>query len=106
MYTNDGAASSAALGAELLQHAAGAAAIGDHAVWVRGADAVYPHAVQSHRRRIEPRGACRQIVHAALVASPYRGGIEEHQVRPCPGSDRDDDAYRQRRGAASTSRRA
>src|SRR6266511_676640 len=66
-----------ALGAELLEEAARAAAVGDHALGIHRARPVHPHPVQSDRRRVESRGARGQVVHATLLASPHRGGIEE-----------------------------
>src|SRR5499427_10993561 len=65
------------LDAELLQHAARPAAVGDDARSVRGTHAVDPHAVQAHRGRVEARGARGQVVHAPFLATTHRGGIEE-----------------------------
>src|SRR5438105_4817153 len=74
-------------GRKVAEHAARTAAVGDDAALVDRAHAVHPHAVHADAGRVEPLGARRQIVYAALLAARDGGRIEQQEVGPCAGRE-------------------
>src|SRR5438094_6134227 len=74
-------------GRKVAEHAARTAAVGDDAALVDRAHAVHPHAVHADAGRVEPLGARRQILYAALLAPRDGGRIEQQEVGPCAGHE-------------------
>src|SRR5207248_5201257 len=62
-------------GRKVAEHAARTAPVGDDAALVDRAHAVHPHAVHADAGRVEPLGARRQILYAALLAPRHGGRI-------------------------------
>src|SRR5262245_48686900 len=73
--------------AKIAQDAAGTAAVRDDPVLIDGPHTVDPHAVHADGGRVEPRGARRQVVHAALGAARDAGRVEQQQVCPRAGHE-------------------